>query len=130
MEFYKLPKLEFPTKPKIVKKFYKKLIVKLHPDKRRKKKTNTKLFQEYYEKCQNAMKMKCIYKLWLLTKKINIKIKSTSKIDNAFIIEINTIKQYIDTLKKSHIYNWNNCDNEEDRCKYLNNYIKENTHRI
>ena len=126
MEFYKLPELEFPTKPKIVKKFYKKLIVKLHPDKRRKKK-NTKLFLKYYEKCQKAKNMKCIYKLWLLTKKINIKIKTTEKINKAFVVELNIIKEYIENLRKSHIYNWSNAINDEDKCKYLNNYIRKNT---
>ena len=76
------------------------------------------------------MNIKCIYKLWLLTKKINIKIKTTEKIDKAFIIEINIIKNYIENLKNTDLYNWYNSSTIEDQAKYLTSYIQKNTKRI
>ena len=61
IDLYRLPELNFNTNKKLLKKFYKKLIVKLHPDKR-KKDSDPTLFQEYFEECKHAMEIKCIYK--------------------------------------------------------------------
>ena len=126
LELYNIPKLIFPTKRKIIKKFYKKLIVRLHPDKRRRKSNNSKLFQKYYEECKEYMEMNCLYKLWMLSKKMKLKIKITDNIRKAFIKEINILKKYNETLESSFIYKWSNETLPLEKNKYILEYIKTN----
>ena len=125
IDLYKLPELNFNTNKKLLKKFYKKLIVKLHPDKR-KKDSDPTLFQEYFEECKHAMEMKCIYKLWLLTYKMKIDIKITNNIQNAILKEINILKKYNETLESSFIYKWSNETLPLEKNKYILEYIKTN----
>ena len=124
IDLYRLPELNFNTNKKLLKKFYKKLIVKLHPDKR-KKDSDPTLFQEYFEECKHAMEMKCIYKLWLLTFDMKITVKMTRHIENAILKEINLMKKYIDSLTNSPIYRWISSDEKEkDTC--IKEYITKN----
>ena len=117
VKLYTIPELVFPTKKKYVKKFFKKLIVKLHPDKVGPK--HTKKFAKYYDECKVATKQKSIYKLWLISKKIKIKIKINKDILKACIVEINILKKYIDNLENSIIVKW--IDNKDDG--YIRKYI-------
>ena len=124
IDLYRLPELNFNTNKKLLKKFYKKLIVKLHPDKR-KKDSDPTLFQEYFEECKHAMEIKCIYKLWLLTFDMKITVKMTRQIENAILTEINLMKKYIDSLTSSPIYRWIRSDEKEkDMC--IKEYITKN----
>ena len=124
ISFYKLPELKFGTNKKHIKKIYKKLIVKLHPDKVGRK--NTNLFKEYYDQCREALKSECLYKMWILSKKINVKVKLTKKINKALIKELNILKQFTENLEKSIVYKWINesCPNKKEN--YLVEYIKKN----
>ena len=126
LDLYKVPTLIFPTKKKIIKKFYNKLIVRLHPDKREKKHKKAKLFQMYYEECKKSMEMNCLYKLWIISQKMNIKVKITKNIHSAFIKEINILKKYNETLESSFIYKWSNETLPLEKNKYILEYIKTN----
>ena len=124
ISFYKLPELKFGTNKKHIKKIYKKLIVKLHPDKVGRK--NTTLFKEYYDQCREALKSECLYKMWIISKKINVKVKLTKKINKALIKELNILKQFTENLEKSIVYKWihESCPNKKEN--YLVEYIKKN----
>ena len=122
---YEIPELIFPTKKKIIRKYYKKLIVKLHPDKIDSK--DTVKFQKYYIECKNAKKLNCVYKFWLLTKKIDIKVKKTANVNQAFIKEINILKAYIESLENSPINKWIHADNPDEKdlmiLKYISTFV-------
>ena len=120
-----MPPLKFNTKKKIIKKFYKKLIVKLHPDKRKKDKKNDTLFKEHFEECKKAMEMNCVYKLWLLTVRMKIYVKITKNIESAILIEINLLKSYLDNLVSSPIYKWITMP-EINRDLCIKEYISKN----
>ena len=124
IDLYRLPELNFNTNKKLLKKFYKKLIVKLHPDKREKDSDPT-LFQEYFEECKHAMEIKCIYKLWLLTFKMKITVKITRQIENAILTEINLMNKYISSLTKSPIYKWIS-SGEKEKVMCIKEYISKN----
>ena len=119
---YKLPLLIFPTHKKIIKKYYKKLIVKLHPDKIGS--TSAVKFQKYYIECKNAKELNSLYKFWLLTKKIGIKIKKTEHIQTAFLKEINILKVYIENLEESIINKWINSQDSHEKNRLMLNYIR------
>ena len=122
---YEIPELVFPTKKKIIRKYYNKLIVKLHPDKINSK--DTAKFQKYYIECKKAKKLNCVYKFWLLTKKIDIKVKKTENVNQAFIKEINILKKYIETLESSPINKWIHADNPVEKdlmiLKYISTFV-------
>ena len=124
IDLYRLPELNFNTNKKLLKKFYKKLIVKLHPDKREKDSDPT-LFQEYFEECKHAMEIKCIYKLWLLTFEMKITVKITRQIENAILTEINLMNKYISSLTKSLIYKWIS-SGEKEKVMCIKEYISKN----
>ena len=126
IEQYKIPSLIFPTNKKIIRKYYKKLIVKLHPDKIKSK--NVKKFQRYYQECKEAKKLNSLYKFYLLSRKINIKIKHTTKINKAFLTEINILKRYIETLENSIISQWINTNSICVKDTLIQKYIQENVH--
>ena len=122
---YEIPELVFPTKKKIIRKYYNKLIVKLHPDKINSK--DTAKFQKYYIECKKAKKLNCVYKFWLLTKKIDIKVKKTENVNQAFIREVNILKKYIETLESSPINKWIHADNPVEKdlmiLKYISTFV-------
>ena len=122
---YNLPPLKFNTKKKIIKKFYKKLIVKLHPDKRKKDKKNDTLFKQHFEECKEAMEMNCVYKLWLLTIRMKIYVKITKNIESSILSEINLLKSYLDNLVSSPIYKWITMP-EINRDLCIKEYISKN----
>ena len=122
---YNLPPLKFNTKKKIIKKFYKKLIVKLHPDKRKKDKKNDTLFKQHFEECKKAMEMNCVYKLWLLTIRMKIYVKITKNIESSILSEINLLKSYLDNLVSSPIYKWITMP-EINRDLCIKEYISKN----
>ena len=124
LTLYKIPELKFRTKKKNMKKFYKKLIVKLHPDKVGY--DNTALFAVYFEECRDAIENKCLYKLWLISKKINLKIKINDNISAALTLEINSLHEYIENLKNSEMYKW--IFSRDDRC--ILKYIKKNISKL
>ena len=119
-----MPKLSFSTKNKYIRKFYKKLIVRLHPDKIEYE--DRELFSSYYEECKAAVEIKSLYKLWLLSHKIGITIKVNRDIEEVLIKEINVLKKYVEDLEKSEIYNWK----EERVEKYIFLYIKNKMRAI
>ena len=118
---YKIPPLVFPTKKKIIRKYYKKLIVKLHPDKIDSE--NTVKFQKYFSECKKAKKLNCLYKCWLLSKKIGIKVKKTENITKAFLKEINILKVYIEERENSIINKWINSNNNDEKDLLIIQYI-------
>ena len=124
VDLYTLPKLSFSTKNKYIRKFYKKLIVRLHPDKIEYE--DRELFSSYYEECKAAVEIKSLYKLWLLSHKIGITIKVNRDIEEVLIKEINVLKKYVEDLEKSEIYNWK----EERVEKYIFLYIKNKMRAI
>lgn len=124
VDLYTLPKLSFSTKNKYIRKFYKRLIVKLHPDKTELE--DKELFSTYYKECKSAVDNRCLYKLWLISKKIGVNIKVNMDIELVFLKEVNTLKKYIDDLGKSEIYNWIHTHEE----KYIFLYIKNTMHVI
>ena len=121
---YKIPELIYPTKKKITKKFYKKLIVRLHPDKCRNK--NSMLFQNYYNSCVTAKKQNCLYKFWLLAANIKLKIKITNNIEKSFNKEINILKKYIEDLNESIINKWIETDDNVMKKNLIEIYIRQN----
>ena len=118
---YEIPELVFPTKKKIIRKYYKKLIVKLHPDKIDSE--NTVKFQKYFSECKKAKKLNCLYKCWLLSKKIGIKVKKTENITKAFLKEINILKVYIEERENSIINKWINSNNNDEKDLLIIQYI-------
>ena len=122
IKHYEIPALVFPTKKKIIRKYYNKLIVKLHPDKIETK--NAVKFLNYYIECKEAKELNSVYKFWLLTKKIGIKVKKTVNVNKAFLIEINMLKIYLETLENSPINKWINSDNSDEKDQSIITYIK------
>ena len=115
---YQMPELIFTTRRKHIRKLYKKLIVRLHPDKVDYEKRE--LFKEYYDQCKVAVELRCLYKLWMLSQKIGIKVKVNRDIATAFNKEINILKDYVENLKNSEIYRWiHNGHNEEEVIAYI-----------
>tara|TARA_B110000208_G_scaffold186447_1_gene243005 strand:+ start:6317 stop:7270 length:954 start_codon:yes stop_codon:yes gene_type:complete len=125
LELYKIPALKFLTRNKIHKKVYKKLILKLHPDKL-KEEDEPMLFKKYFNECKLYKKMNCVYKLCMLARKINLNITITARIHKAFINELNILKKYNDQLKTSIIYKWINEPLPSKKTIYINEYIQTN----
>ena len=113
---YTLPDLSFETNKCYTRKLYRKLIIQLHPDKIQEE---NDLFKTYYRQCKTAFKANCLYKLWLLSKSLNLFIEENSELNVAFLQEINNLTQCIESMKTSEIYHWMHDKND----KYISAYI-------
>ena len=78
----------------------------------------------YYIECTEAKELNSVYKFWLLTKTIGIKVKKTVNVNKAFLIEINMLKIYLETLENSPINKWINSDNSDEKDQSIITYIK------
>ena len=121
---YRLPELSFETQKCYTRKLYRQLIIKLHPDKLRSTVEEERhLFKTYYKKCKEAFKSNCLYKLWLLSKNLDLYIEENYELNQVFLLEISILTRCIDSMKTSEIYSWIHDKND----KYINAYIMANS---
>lgn len=89
-------------KIKFLKNMYKKIAVRTHPDK-----TKNQLYNKYFKLCKFYYENDILIGLISVSLKINIKIEFGNKhLSNIIFSEISQFKNYIFTMKNSHIYQW------------------------
>lgn len=120
--FYTPPKLIFTTRKKYIKKIYKKIIVKIHPDKI-KSTDNVRLFAKYFDICRESIENKKIHPMWIIANELKINIKLKKPIKKALILEINTLKKFNESITNSPVYKWFQTTDPSIKKNYLLQYI-------
>ena len=120
--FYEPPELIFTTRKKYIRKLYKKIIVKIHPDKI-KSTDDILLYSKYFETCRGSIEKHKIHPMWIIADDLDINIKLKSDVKKAITLEINALKKFNESIMNSVVYKWTQATDPSIKTNYVFQYI-------